>query len=62
MIAPIRVDTSIIAIQDICRSPRPERSELSLNRVAASLQVMLATRRAARNEALAYSYELRRSA
>jgi hypothetical protein len=62
MITPIRIDTSILASQDIAGHTLPERAELSLNRVAASLQVMLASRRAARNEALAQSYVLKRSA
>jgi len=46
--------------QDAQLAYEAESSKLSLNRIAAALQLLLATRRAARNEEHAYWYTVAR--
>jgi hypothetical protein len=52
---------SAVAAQDTAsRRQQPVAQPLSLNRIAAALQVVLATRRAARSEEHAYWYTVAR--
>jgi hypothetical protein len=60
---PAQSPSSSIAIarpQPVAETARNEHNKLSLNRIAAALQVLLATRRAARNEEHAYWYTVAR--
>ena len=53
--------STAIALPHRASETAPEReNKLSLNRIAAALQVLLATRRAARNEEHAYWYSVAR--
>jgi hypothetical protein len=55
------ITESAVATQDIAsRDQRLAAQPLSLSRIAAALQVVLATRRAARNEEHAYWYTVAR--